>query len=170
MWKCKDGSTTELDSPYSIRARELRDIYNSLNMSYLTQDERLDVLLTLKHTVKEHDCKLTQEIIGLIDREADLLMRGIKEENIQGLRQRIANLFLQYIKSPQFNPAAAKHLKVPQDVLNEKPDQIYCKTCQRYLPSIEFQVSSSSAKVGKCRACKNLENLAIKRVDYTKFK
>lgn len=169
-WKYKDGSTTELDSPYSIRARELKEIYNSLNMNYLTQDERLDVLLTLKHTVKEHDCKLTQEIISLIDREADLLMRGIKEENIIGLRKRISSLFLQYIKSPQFNPAAAKHLKVPQDMLNAKLDQIYCKTCERYLPSIEFQVSSSSAKVGKCRNCKNLENLAIKRVDYTKFK
>ena len=169
-WKYRDGTTTELDSPYSIRARELKDIYNSLNMNYLTQDERLDVLLTLKHTVKEHDCKLTQDIISLIDREADLLMRGTKEENIQGLRKRISGLFLQYIKSPQFNPAAAKHLKVPQDISNAKLDQIYCKTCERYLPSVEFQVSSSSVKVGKCRACKNLENVAIKRVDYTKFK
>jgi len=53
-------------------------------MKYLTQDERLDVLLTLKHTVKEHDCKLTQEIIELIDREADLLMRGVKESNLEG--------------------------------------------------------------------------------------
>jgi hypothetical protein len=52
IWKYKDVSTTELDSPYNIRARELKDIYNSLNMNYLTQDERLDVLLTLKHTVK----------------------------------------------------------------------------------------------------------------------
>ena len=41
-----------MDTPYTIRAQELRDIYNSINMKYLTQDERLDVLLTLKHTVK----------------------------------------------------------------------------------------------------------------------
>ena len=52
MWKYKDGSTTQLDTPYSIRGRELKEIFNSLNMNYLTQDERLDVLLTLKHTVK----------------------------------------------------------------------------------------------------------------------
>lgn len=39
-------------------------------------------------------------------------MRGIKEENLIGLRKRIASLFLQYIKTPQFNPAVAKHLKV----------------------------------------------------------
>ncbi len=51
-WTYIDGSTTEVDTPYNIRARELKDIYNSLNMKYLTQDERLDVLLTLKHTIK----------------------------------------------------------------------------------------------------------------------
>lgn len=61
-------------------------------------------------------------------------------------------------------------MKVPQDITKAKLDQIYCKTCERYLPSVEFQVSSSSVKVGKCRDCKNLENVAIKRVDYTKFK
>ena len=73
-----------MDTPYTIRAQELRDIYSTLSMKYLTQDERLDVLLTLKHTAKEHDCKLTQEIIELIDREADLLMRGVKESNLEG--------------------------------------------------------------------------------------
>ena len=73
-----------MDTPNTIRAQELRDIYSTLSMKYLTQDERLDVLLTLKHTVKEHDCKLTQEIIESIDREADLLMRGVKESNLEG--------------------------------------------------------------------------------------
>ena len=84
QWKAFDGKITEMDTPYTIRAQELRDIYSTLSMKYLTQDERLDVLLTLKHTVKEHDCKLTQEIIELIDREADLLMRGVKESNLEG--------------------------------------------------------------------------------------
>lgn len=46
-----------MDTPYTIRAKELQDIYNSINMKYLTQDERLDVLLTLKHTVKVRDSR-----------------------------------------------------------------------------------------------------------------
>jgi len=134
---------------------------------------------------------LTQDIISLIDREADLLMRGIKDENLQGLRKRISSLFLQYIKTPQFNPAIARHLKVnfeissfrlfvylnlqliyskvPQDI-NEKVDTFYCNTCERYLPTTEFQISATSSKVGKCRNCKSLENTAIKRIDFTKFK
>jgi hypothetical protein len=62
--------------------------------------------------LQEHDCKLTQEIIELIDREADLLMRGVKEDNLTGLRKRISTLFLQYIKTPTFNPEAARLLKV----------------------------------------------------------
>jgi len=42
----------ELDTPHILRARQLRDIYNSINMTHMTQDERLDALLTLKQTVK----------------------------------------------------------------------------------------------------------------------
>ena len=41
-----------MDTQYTIRAQELRDLYNSLQMKYLTKHERLDALLTLKHTVK----------------------------------------------------------------------------------------------------------------------
>jgi len=41
----------ELDTPHTVRARQLRDIYNSVIMKHMTQDERLDALLTLKHTV-----------------------------------------------------------------------------------------------------------------------
>ena len=55
-WQGHDGKLTYMDTPYTIRAKELRDIYNSINMKYLTQDERLDVLLTLKHTVKVCVC------------------------------------------------------------------------------------------------------------------
>ena len=39
-------------------------------------------------------------------------MRGSKEENLSGLRQRIATLFLQYIKTPTFNPGVVRFLKV----------------------------------------------------------
>lgn len=43
---------TQVDTQYTIRAKELRDLYSSINLHYLNQEERLDVLLTLKHTVK----------------------------------------------------------------------------------------------------------------------
>jgi len=51
-WTTKDGRGMELDTPHTLRARELRDVYNTINMKHMTQDERLDALLTLKHTVQ----------------------------------------------------------------------------------------------------------------------
>lgn len=75
-------------------------------------------MFTYRHSIyvqvylQEHDCKLTREITELIDREADLIMRGTKEENLHGLRKRIITLFLQYFKNPEFNPEVVKMLKV----------------------------------------------------------
>ena len=51
------------------------DLYNGLLLPNLSTDERLDVLLHTKWTVKEFDCNLTREIVELIDREADMLNR-----------------------------------------------------------------------------------------------
>ena len=52
-------------------------------------DERLDVLLHVKWTVKEFDCNLTRDIVELIDREADMLNRGRSEATLSGLRKRL---------------------------------------------------------------------------------
>ena len=87
-------------------------------------DERLDVLLHIKWTVKEFDCNLTRDIVELIDREADMLNRGRSEASLTGLRKRLANLYLQFIETPEFNPEAARFQKAPQELTlrpNVKP-------------------------------------------------
>lgn len=40
------------------------------------------------------------------------MSRSVKASNLEGLRTRITTLFLQYIKTPAFNPEVAKYLKV----------------------------------------------------------
>ncbi|XP_069812186.1 IQ motif and ubiquitin-like domain-containing protein isoform X2 [Dendropsophus ebraccatus] len=169
-WKAFDGKTTEMDTQFTIRARELRDIYNSINTKYFTHDERLDALLTLKHTVKEHNCKLTQEIVELIDREADLLMRGVQNCNLEGLRKRISTLFMQYIKTPTFNPEITRMLKVPQDSAVLRKNIYFCPSCKSYLPSTEFSLSANARTIGRCRKCSKLDNEARQREEFTKYK
>ncbi|XP_045544064.1 IQ and ubiquitin-like domain-containing protein [Salmo salar] len=169
-WRAFDGKMTQVDTQYTIRAKELRDLYSSINLHYLNQEERLDVLLTLKHTVKEHDCKLTQNIVELIDREADLLMRGVKETNLEGLRKRISTLFLQYIKNPTFNPEVAKLLKVPQDPAQLRKNIYFCRGCSRYLLSTDFSLTANARLVGKCRSCSELDNEARRREDFSHYK
>lgn len=65
----------EVHTPATVRAQELQQLYRGLNLTQLTVDERLDVLLHVKWTVKEFDCTLTRELVELIDREADLVNR-----------------------------------------------------------------------------------------------
>ncbi|KAJ0401747.1 hypothetical protein ATCC90586_000328 [Pythium insidiosum] len=138
QWQMSDGGVREVHTPFTIRAKELMDLYHGLKLSLASVDERLDVLLNelmdlyhglklslasvderldvllnVKWTVKEFDCALTREIIELIDREADMLSRGRKKESLEGLRKRLTNLFLQFIENPEFNPEASalKHPK-----------------------------------------------------------
>lgn len=53
-WKTKKG-IVEVDTPSIIRARELKDLYNSLNTQIISIDERLKILLQVKYKVKVHN-------------------------------------------------------------------------------------------------------------------
>lgn len=111
----KNGGSVEVHTPFTTRAMELTQLYNGLNLAELTVDERLDVLLHVKWTVKEFDCPLTREVVELIDREADMLNRGRAPRMLEGLRKRISSLFLTFIETPEFNPEAARFQIVPMD-------------------------------------------------------
>ena len=50
----------------------------------LTVEERLELLLHVKWTVKQFDCQLTRELCELLEREADLLNRGRPEKSMEG--------------------------------------------------------------------------------------
>jgi len=118
-WKRSDDRFTEIHTPFTTRAKELMEIYNGLKMGNVPLDERLDILLNTKWTVKEFDCPLTREIVELIDREADMLNRGRQEKSLDGLRKRLCNLFLQFIENPDFNPEASRFQKIPFDLLQK---------------------------------------------------
>ncbi|XP_012994505.1 IQ and ubiquitin-like domain-containing protein isoform X3 [Esox lucius] len=169
-WCAFDGKMTQMETQYTIRAKKLKELYTSINLHYFNHEERLDVLLTLKHTVKEHDCKLTQDIVELIDREADLLLRGVKKSNLEGLRKRISTLFLQYIKSPTFNPEAAKLLKVPQDPAQLRKNIYFCRSCCRHLQSTDFTLTVNARLVGQCQSCSELDSEARGRENLSHYK
>lgn len=171
---CKDQKFVLVDTPHTIRARELRDLYHALNLPMLSVDERLQILLHVKYTTKEFDCNLTREIVELIDREGDLVSRGRPEKSLEGmlniipgLRKRINSLFLQFIRTPEFNPEALAHQKVPHiaNGSGSKTDAAvyYCRGCTCYKPSTEFYMSTTMKHLGKCKECTNQKNVALER-------
>uniref|UniRef100_A0A7S0VK68 IQ motif and ubiquitin-like domain-containing protein n=1 Tax=Polytomella parva TaxID=51329 RepID=A0A7S0VK68_9CHLO len=115
LFDLRNGNKVDVHTHFTTRAKELQQLYNGLNLPLLTVDERLDVLLHVKWTVKEFDAPLTRQIVELIDREADLLNRGRSPKLLEGLRKRVSNLFLNFIQTPEFNPEATRFQVVPMD-------------------------------------------------------
>jgi hypothetical protein len=114
LWQMTSGEVVKVKTPNTVRAKELRNLYRALDLPKVTTDERIEILLLLKQTVKEFKCQLTQDLITLIDREADLLNRGRPEASLGGLRQRIKTLFLEFCRTPEFNPEAVTLRRIPE--------------------------------------------------------
>ncbi|XP_077424825.1 IQ motif and ubiquitin-like domain-containing protein isoform X2 [Vanacampus margaritifer] len=170
QWRAADGRLIEMDTPDTIRARELGDLYDCVAMSPVSQEQRLDVLLCLKQTVEEHPCPLTREMVDLISREEDLMRRQVKTANLEGLRKRLCTYFLQFIRTPGFNPEVAKHLKVPPSPSQLRNDVFLCHGCQRYLSSAHFRSCARAHLSRRCLDCARLKNVAGSRDDFSCYK
>ncbi|KAF4749176.1 hypothetical protein FOZ62_000681 [Perkinsus olseni] len=114
VWTQSDGDSTIVHTPSTTRAKEFMDLYRALRLTTLTTNERLDLLLHVKWAVMEFPCKLTSDIAELLDREADLINRGRGSGSMKGLRERIANLFFDFINTPEFNPEAQPFHRMPK--------------------------------------------------------
>jgi len=123
LWELRTGEVQEVHTQFTVRAAELMDLYRGLadvDSKSHGLDERLDVLLNIKWTVREFDCVLSRDIVGLCDREAEMLNRGRSPDTLAGLRKRLQSLFLQFIETPDFNPEATRFLKVPPKLSEQK--------------------------------------------------
>ena len=120
-WELRTTDVAEVHTPFTTRSKELMDLYNGLISRNLSVDGRLDMLLHVKWTVKEFDCSLTRDLVDLIDRETDLLNRGRSGKSLEGLRKRIATLFLQFIETPSFNPEATRFQRVETNEPEKQP-------------------------------------------------
>uniref|UniRef100_A0A3P8UIV3 IQ motif and ubiquitin domain containing n=1 Tax=Cynoglossus semilaevis TaxID=244447 RepID=A0A3P8UIV3_CYNSE len=159
-WRGADGRMIEMDNQNTIRARELRDLYNDVILPSSSQEQRRHVLMTLKRTVKEHECRLTRDIVQLIDREMDLMSKRVRGSKLEGLRTRICTLFLQYIKTPEFNPEVSKLLKAPAKSSHDKNQILRCISCHCYKSSTEVTLAANARLSGRCQDCYRLDNMA----------
>ena len=132
-----DSRYVLVTTPSIMRARELMEIYNDLKNPHLNVEEILTILVYTKHTVEDKQAQMQQdkekqnvklgilinEILELIKREANLLNRGRPEKSLSGLRLRLANLFLQFIETPESNPETSELQKIPTKLLQKDLDR-----------------------------------------------
>jgi len=61
--------------------------------------DRKKTLKSIEKFVKEYECSATKGINELVAREMDMLKRGgASTPGLSGLRQRLFNLFIQYVE------------------------------------------------------------------------
>ncbi|XP_022248708.1 IQ and ubiquitin-like domain-containing protein [Limulus polyphemus] len=163
-WIGKKG-VVEVDTVGTLKAGELRDMNYNLSLHHLTRDERMAVLLSLKHTIKEQDCQLTRELTTLVDRELDLLVRGTDKKYLTGLRQCIMDLFWQYARQPAFNPEVALLQKLSSAPANVPQRLAHCRYCDTHylIPNEGSGDVARQILTWKCTRCRDLENEGWRR-------
>ncbi|MCQ2819353.1 MAG: hypothetical protein MJ252_18985 [archaeon] len=120
-WKVYDGHHVNVQTILTATAAGLQKQFKKLIAS-TTVDQRLANLLEFKQMMMKSNegknaCTLIDKIIDLIDRESILLERGRPDSSLEGLRQRLNNLYLNYIETPEFNPEAQRFQIIPKNYL-----------------------------------------------------
>ncbi|KAH3767543.1 flagellar associated protein [Pelomyxa schiedti] len=103
-----DGKRILVETPEIKHAQHLWQLYNQLIQPDIIAEARTEILNSVAEIVTQFPAPpTTQEIIALVDREAVLTSRGVNVKNMEGLRKRLAHMFLRYIQTPEVNPQAA---------------------------------------------------------------
>ena len=120
LYKRYDGKTIKVSTVYTRTAEKLEEQFKKLNSSD-SVDVRLLNLNSFKELMENYkrmnSCTLIDDIIALIEREADMLNRGRPDSSLEGLRQRLNSLYLNFIEIPIFNFEAADYQKIPRNWL-----------------------------------------------------
>ena len=110
-WTMASGERIQVTIPATARAGNLRRIYNGL--AEKVGDSRKEYLLEARAAVngslEQTTDAMSVDLVELIDRELDLLHRGVDKKVLQSLNNRVRNLFLIFIQDGRHNPAATAY-------------------------------------------------------------
>lgn len=163
-WRMKHKNILiHVKTDQTIRCDELTNLYIALSATNLDIKTRLQVLLHVKFTVSEFSGEISKDIIGLVEREADLMARGREEHSITGLRSRLKHLFLRFIQTIEYNPAIATKNGSAFSV---------CNGCGEVKKLIRFYLSVKMIKIDKCGKCIERFQMTTNCIDeslYTSF-
>ncbi|XP_026482781.1 IQ and ubiquitin-like domain-containing protein [Ctenocephalides felis] len=146
-WTGYKGLKIEMDTLKTQYARRLSIIYNSISKEEPVES-RLETLMSLRSTLEENPTNISIDIIELIDRESELLIRQINAKDIQILRKRLKQLLMKYMKSTN----TFKCLESDSNCLSTKDHHI-CKYCSRIRPAKMISLHSCTKYLNACASC-----------------
>ncbi|KAM7541030.1 hypothetical protein Aperf_G00000031058 [Anoplocephala perfoliata] len=175
-WKAgKNSKEIEVDTPDTLKAKNLLILYENLKTDGLTKTERMDLLLTVKKIAGAHPSQVSCDLVALAERETELMLRDIPSRMLVGLRQRILQSFIQFLKKPEVNPAVAEFIPLPSRKDPNARTRMWndirrCISCGRYLRTRKFEISARAEHLEICMFCWRQGNRGRDRLDLDPYR
>ncbi|XP_063541661.1 IQ and ubiquitin-like domain-containing protein [Cydia strobilella] len=152
-WFGKDDKLITMETVEVQRARKLKELYNSFLRENMEIKERLELLVDMKYALTEFRHPLAEEIITLLDRECDLVVRRCDDQQLDFLRRRIASSVLQFIKTSELNSGVTKCKDIRDYRKMENTRLHYCEMCNKVKPYSEFPLDARMSWFLTCKSC-----------------
>lgn len=168
-WKGYKGLQVSMDTLETQKGREFKQVYYTLCNQNLTIEERLQFIAELSFKLKQHNCVVGNELASLLDREMELLHRGVDNNQLDMLRKRTHALLLKHFQMPECNEGVTRRL----DKLKGKSlehNLIFCPRCLQFKSHKEYQLSYGSDKFRTCITCTWLDRTAEPWIDIAPYR
>lgn len=152
-WFNKDGKLITMDTIEIQKARKLKELYNSFLREDMEVKERMELLVDMKFALQEFRHPLAEEVITLLDRECDLLVRRCNNYQIEFLRRRIAASVFQLLKTSELNSGVTKCKDIRDYQKMENSRLHFCEMCHQVKTHTEFPLNARMNTFLVCTSC-----------------
>ncbi|XP_022113571.2 IQ and ubiquitin-like domain-containing protein [Pieris rapae] len=169
-WYGRDGKLITMDTVETQKARKLKELYNSFLRDDMETNERIEILVDMKFALQEFRHPLAEEIISLLDRECDLLVRRCDQHQLEYLRRRITASLLQLIKTSELNSGVTKckDIREYREMQNDRLH--FCEMCHQVKLYKDFPLNAKISGFLVCTSCSWKDVNERSWVDMTPYK
>lgn len=150
VWKNSKGKSISMDTLETQQTRQLKELYFSFCQDDMKIDERMELLVNAKYKLDGLQTPLAKELVSLIDRETDLILRNLPSKDLDILRKRIQTTLFELIKSPEIAGSRLKKYQMDQ----MKDARLYrCHQCNQVKVYTQFPLESRTRQTNICTTC-----------------
>ncbi|XP_026485283.2 IQ and ubiquitin-like domain-containing protein [Vanessa tameamea] len=152
-WYGRDGKLITMETVEIQKARKLKELYNSFVKQDLEGKERIELLVDMKFALQDFRHPLAEEIITLLDRECDLLVRRCNDHQLEFLRRRVAACVFQLIKTSELNSEVTKCKDIRDYKKMENERLYFCEMCHQVKLNTAFPLNAKMNGFLVCTSC-----------------
>ncbi|CAK1544004.1 unnamed protein product [Leptosia nina] len=169
-WYGRDGKLITMDTVETQKARKLKELYNAFLRDDMETNERIELLVDMKFALQEFRHHLAEEIITLLDRECDLLVRRCDDHQLEFLRRRITASLFRLIKTSELNSGVTKCNEIREYRKMQNERLYFCEMCHQVKLYKDFPLNAKISGFLVCTSCSWKDVNERSWVDMTPYK